>query len=199
MRIGAKVTLFNHNMRLKRKEKKYTQQGLADLVGVSVSVISEIELLRQPCTSIDTIKKAFTDICHYLECDFDDIFPQDYIDAIEIRTLPSGKRSRIYFVRDIDVTEMLPTQDTMSLPSPREIMEQRDTQHLVRKCLDKIPPRESAMLKHRYGIDNERHTLEETAKAFGVTRERVRQIEAQSFARLRHPKMKRVLMSESVE
>ena len=40
----------------------------------------------------------------------------------------------------------------------------------------------------RYGLtDGEPRTLEEVGKAFGVTRERVRQIEAKSLAKLRHP------------
>ena len=43
-------------------------------------------------------------------------------------------------------------------------------------------------MRMRYGLaDGEPHTLEEVGQVFGITRERVRQIEAKSLAKLRHP------------
>ncbi len=54
--------------------------------------------------------------------------------------------------------------------------------------LQELPPREVRILQLRYGlIDGETYTLEEVGKKLGVTRERVRQIEAQALSRLRHP------------
>ena len=48
--------------------------------------------------------------------------------------------------------------------------------------------REREVVRMRYGLtDGEPRTLEEVGRAFGVTRERVRQIEAKSLAKLRHP------------
>ena len=59
---------------------------------------------------------------------------------------------------------------------------------LLRGILQDLPPREVRILQLRYGlIDGETYTLEEVGKKLGVTRERVRQIEAQALSRLRHP------------
>ena len=52
--------------------------------------------------------------------------------------------------------------------------------------------REREVVRMRYGLtDGEPRTLEEVGRAFGVTRERVRQIEAKSLAKLRHPHLAR--------
>ena len=54
--------------------------------------------------------------------------------------------------------------------------------------LDTLSPREEMVLRLRYGIDDGHpRTLEEVGKEFGVTRERIRQIEAKSLRKLRHP------------
>jgi RNA polymerase primary sigma factor len=51
-----------------------------------------------------------------------------------------------------------------------------------------LTPREAKVLRMRFGIDmNTDHTLEEVGKQFGVTRERIRQIEAKALRKLRHP------------
>lgn len=59
---------------------------------------------------------------------------------------------------------------------------------VIMEILQELPPREVRVLQLRYGlIDGEMYTLEEVGKKLGVTRERVRQIEAQALSRLRHP------------
>ena len=66
-------------------------------------------------------------------------------------------------------------------------------QHLD-EVLDSLPPREVRILQLRYGLlDGQAYTLEEVGRKMGVTRERVRQIEAQALTRLRHPSVRRKL------
>ena len=66
-------------------------------------------------------------------------------------------------------------------------------QRLV-EVLDALPPREVRILQLRYGLlDGQAYTLEEVGRKMGVTRERVRQIEAQALTRLRHPSVRRKL------
>jgi len=72
------------------------------------------------------------------------------------------------------------------------------TFNLLREHLDEVlinlPPREVRILQLRYGLlDGQAYTLEEVGRKMGVTRERVRQIEAQALSRLRHPAIRRKL------
>jgi RNA polymerase primary sigma factor len=58
----------------------------------------------------------------------------------------------------------------------------------VRNVLNFLSERERLVLEMRFGLkDGKDHTLEEVGKEFGVTRERIRQIEAKALRKLRHP------------
>src|SRR5512136_1207732 len=81
------------------------------------------------------------------------------------------------------------------VPAPDETA----TYNLLREHLDIVlnglPPREVRILQLRYGLlDGQAYTLEEVGRKMGVTRERVRQIEAQALSRLRHPAIRRRLL-----
>ncbi len=74
------------------------------------------------------------------------------------------------------------------------------TTSLLRQHLDQIlellPPREVQILKLRFGLTNgETHTLQEVGVKIGVSRERIRQIEAQAIRRLRQPEIQQKLRS----
>jgi RNA polymerase primary sigma factor len=64
----------------------------------------------------------------------------------------------------------------------------------VRGALSVLNEREREVLEMRFGLrDGQEHTLEEVGKYFGVTRERIRQIEAKALRKLRHPTRSRPL------
>jgi RNA polymerase primary sigma factor len=64
----------------------------------------------------------------------------------------------------------------------------------LREVLNGLPLREGRILQLRYGLfDGQAYTLEQVGRKMGVTRERVRQIEAQALNRLRHPSIRRNL------
>jgi len=72
--------------------------------------------------------------------------------------------------------------------APPEAVSESMLREAIREILQNLPPREVRILELRYGlVDGETYTLEEVGKKLGVTRERVRQIEAQALSRLRHP------------
>ena len=58
----------------------------------------------------------------------------------------------------------------------------------IHKALETLKPREQETIELRFGLNGgEPHTLEEVGNIFGVTRERIRQIEAKAIRKLRHP------------
>ena len=85
----------------------------------------------------------------------------------------------------IEDDEASPPDDTATYNLLREHLEE---------VLNTLPPREVRILQLRYGLlDGQAYTLEEVGRKMGVTRERVRQIEAQALSRLRHPSIRRKL------
>ena len=72
--------------------------------------------------------------------------------------------------------------------TPGEIATQRMLQEDLSQALMRLPERERRILQLRYGLaDGRRRTLEEVGMAFGITRERTRQIEAEALRHLRAP------------
>jgi RNA polymerase primary sigma factor len=80
------------------------------------------------------------------------------------------------------------------MPAPDESATYNLLRDHLEKVLNNLPPREVRILQLRYGLlDGQAYTLEEVGRKMGVTRERVRQIEAQALSRLRHPAIRRKL------
>ncbi|MCA1899810.1 MAG: sigma-70 family RNA polymerase sigma factor [Chloroflexi bacterium] len=79
-------------------------------------------------------------------------------------------------------------------PPPDETATYNLLREHLGEVLNSLPPREVRILQLRYGLlDGQAYTLEEVGRKMGVTRERVRQIEAQALSRLRHPSIRRKL------
>ena len=80
------------------------------------------------------------------------------------------------------------------VPAPDESATYNLLREHLEGVLNTLPPREVRILQLRYGLlDGQAYTLEEVGRKMGVTRERVRQIEAQALSRLRHPAIRRKL------
>jgi len=75
-----------------------------------------------------------------------------------------------------------------SMPAPLELASQQLLKAQIGDALDKLTERERRIIVLRYGLDDGRfRTLEEVGRDFGITRERIRQIEAKALRKLRHP------------
>jgi RNA polymerase primary sigma factor len=85
---------------------------------------------------------------------------------------------------DATLGELIRAPDTVD---PQAAAETVALQRAVNEALADLTPREQRILRMRFGIGTTDHTLEEIGQQFGVTRERIRQIEAKALERLRHP------------
>ena len=80
--------------------------------------------------------------------------------------------------------------------SPVEALVSVSLSEQTDRVLATLTPREEQVLRMRFGIGHRTdHTLEEVGRDFAVTRERIRQIEAQALRKLRHPSRARRLKS----
>ncbi len=81
-----------------------------------------------------------------------------------------------------------------TMPEPDDAASQQLLREQLRTILKSLNHRERQVLEMRFGLrDGQSHTLEEVGQAFGVTRERIRQIEAKALRKLRHPLRSRKL------
>ena len=72
--------------------------------------------------------------------------------------------------------------------SPTDAVININLKEMTQQVLNTLTPREERVIKMRFGLeDGSEHTLEEVGQNFGVTRERIRQIEAKALRKLRHP------------
>jgi len=88
---------------------------------------------------------------------------------------------------DSEFGDFIEDQDT---PSPVESATQHLLQETIEEVLAELTPRQSHILRLRFGLGGgEPHTLEEIANKFGLSRERIRQLEKEALRRLRHPRL----------
>ncbi len=79
-------------------------------------------------------------------------------------------------------------------PTPTQTAYQNLLRDKIEEVLSTLSPREARILRLRFGLHNGRpYTLEEVGQKFGLTRERIRQIEGKALRRLRHPRRARQL------
>ncbi len=120
-----------------------------------------------------------------------EVTPQKVENMIQVARRPLSLETPTDDEEDSVLGDFIQDED---VPAPDETA----TYNLLREHLDSVlnslPPREVRILQLRYGLlDGQAYTLEEVGRKMGVTRERVRQIEAQALSRLRHPAIRRKL------
>lgn len=197
--LGIKHQLFNNEVRKRRLAMGLFQKELAEKCGLKDQTISNIETFRTYPSDYQAEQ-----IAKILGCKVETLFPG------WIETLKDKKTS---ITTEHLVTErLLDHPELKLLPAEtggmEEIERELDLEALKKmeeKVLGTLSDREKKVLKMRFGLENDIpsneikkpngriypdygvKTLEEVAKQFGVTRERIRQIERKALRRLRHP------------
>jgi len=165
--------------------------------GITRALAQQSRLIRLPVHAGDQIRKIYRTAEH-LEQESgrrptpEEIAKETGLNSIKVERLLRISRYPISLARpvgddgDTEFGDFI--EDEESLP-PTDIAYQQLLRETLEGVLGALTPREARILRLRFGLrDGRTHTLEEVGKKFGLTRERIRQIEHQALDRLRHPR-----------
>ena len=171
---------------------------------ITRSIADQARTIRIPVHMIETINKLNRVSRQMLQEKGRDPTPEELAQQM---SMPEEKIRKVLKIAKEPISMETPVGDDDdshigdfiedgSLAQPDEAATADSLKENIRKALDSLTPREAMVLRYRFGIDMSRdHTLEEVGKLFGVTRERIRQIEAKALRKLRHPSRAEQLMS----
>ena len=165
--------------------------------GITRALAQQSRLIRLPVHAGDQIRRIYRVIEHF-EQEMgsrptpDEISEQTGISTVKVERLLDISRYPVSLERPVGEdgdTEFGDFIEDDDAPPPTDVAHH----HLLREALDELmtalSPREARILGMRFGLrDGKAHTLEEVGVKFGLTRERIRQIEHQALDRLRRPR-----------
>ncbi len=171
---------------------------------ITRSIADHGRTIRIPVHMIETINRLLQTSRHLLK----ELGREPHPEEIAVRMdIPISKVRRILRLMKQTLSLETPVGDDeeSSLgdfiedeksPSPADTAIDQDLSNQTDLVLDSLTPREEKVLRMRFGLgEKQDYTLEEVGKVLGVTRERVRQIEAKAIRRLRHPTRAKLLKS----
>lgn len=163
---------------------------------ITRAIADQGRTIRIPVHMVETInkvKKTSSMLLHQKGKDptADDIAevlkmsPDKVREIMRISQEPVSLETPIGEEEDSHLGDFIPDDDA---PSPADAAAMTFLKEKVNEVLNTLTPREAQVLRLRFGLyDGTVQTLEEVGTAFGVTRERIRQIEAKALRKLRHP------------
>ena len=194
----VKLQVYNNQLKQRRHELGFTQAQLAEAADIgSASLYSAFE--RMDYRTRDD-QGAWTPLAlklanfHCVEPE--ELFPPD-VEAMKIsratRRLSSADlRSLLSVSAESDAAQ----QRLLTDPEGRFLRKEAGVE--LCDAVDKLTLRQRQVIKMRFGLGKYKtnHTLEEIAAKFGMTRERIRQVEARALRRLRHPTFSKSLRKD---
>ncbi len=169
---------------------------------ITRAIADQARTIRIPVHMVETItrvKKASSQILHETgrEATAEEIGEQIGMPAAKVREIlriaqePVSLETPIGEEEDSHLGDFIPDDDA---PAPQDAASQAMLKEQLAAVLQTLTPREEMVLRLRFGLEDGRsRTLEEVGKAFNVTRERIRQIEAKALRKLRRPTAKQKL------
>jgi len=134
------------------------------------------------------MKKKYKTAMHYRE--------REVIGSLGLMPL-SGDFTPTYFVEEESNYETINPEEIEQLTEffgPEDILEELEFKNTMRQMIKSLSPRERKIIQFRFGIDIVTdYSLEQIASMYSIHKERVRQIEAKAFRKLRHPSRTSIL------
>jgi len=169
---------------------------------ITRSIADQARTIRVPVHMIDRIRQLYK-LTHEMEQKLGRIPTMDELAEemglslrkvqwmMRVSWLPLSLESP---VGDEDDSELGMFVEDDITPTPIQSAYGNMLREKVEEVLATLSPREARILRLRFGLDNgHTYTLEEVGQKFGLTRERIRQIEGKALRRLRHPRRARQL------
>ena len=183
----AVVTFKNGLLRDAMETSGLSCKEVAALAGINRNYLYALGGLRiNPYKkgSLTPIKAAAA-IAEVLDKDVGEIFPP----SLYVVDIPRRIEKRYDSLEVISLLEAKQTKLLkFSTHEGEDFIQQNDVRRVLDEAMGTLIPRHEKILKMRFGLDGEGiHTLGEVADAFGVTKERIRQVEAHALRQLRHP------------
>jgi RNA polymerase sigma factor (sigma-70 family) len=190
-RLGIEHRPFSSALRDARRARGWTRRRLAAEAGLSPTTVGQFEALHTWPSAESARRLSFA-----LEVPDEVLFPPAFASVVRARPAHA-----IETVAEVPIAALTgPEAAALTYdPFADETLDAIDLPDELAKVLSSLTPRERRVLALRYGLDaamggdGEPHTLEETARVWDVTRERIRQIEAKALRKLRHPSRARHL------
>lgn len=161
-----------------------TAAQLSRETGVNCREVGRILNLKIPAyTKTGKIYLCVQKLCDFFSCDVVDLFPEQHIE----KSLPTNK-IRI----EADIEQLMSTRLLDGARDPAELLSWDQESELANEVYDtlaRLTQDEHKVINMRLGLDGDSHTLQETSDAMGLSRERVRQIEAKALRKLSSPKL----------
>lgn len=179
----VKVTVRNNLLLTAMEVAGYTNlQSFADACGISLGMVRQLTTLEkapisQSSGQFSAAAQAVMECLGAAPCDL-------WTDAQLVNSLKKSSTTRTMGEEDIRFL-LEGHADAMTLPSPEDEYIAKQSDNAVAKMLQNLTPREMKVLTRRLDED----TLAEIGKDEGVTRDRIRQIEAKAMRKLRNPRL----------
>ncbi len=163
---------------------------------ITRAIADQARTIRIPVHMVETINKLIRVQRHLLqelgrEPTAEEIAEQMEVSVDRVREIlkvaqePVSLETPIGEEEDSHLGDFIEDEDA---PAPAEAASYLLLREQIGEVLSSLTPREKRVLELRFGLDDGRaRTLEEVGQVFGVTRERIRQIEAKALRKLRHP------------
>jgi RNA polymerase sigma factor (sigma-70 family) len=182
--IALKIKAKNGALQTFIDENGWTQAEFARQVGVAPAEVGRWFNMKGYPHDAQIMLRVAILVGRLLE----ELFPPELMD----RDWLTGTRNWTLH-REVDL-ECLPIHHMTALPAPSDDVDAFALKEAIQGALTTLTPREETIVKMRVGlVDNVVQTYEEIGEIFGLTTERIRQIEYKALRKLKHPARKKLL------